>query len=81
MRGVDGERCEHREDAFLEHGVEMLAVGGVEVVPAREADARLLERGCDLLGEHGRLAGHELVDARVRIALQLLDLVETVGRR
>ena len=59
--------------------VRWLRSARVEVVPAREADAGLLERGRDLLGEHGGLAGHELVDARAD-RVQLLDLVEPVGR-
>ena len=64
VRGVDGERREHREDAVVEDACELRPSVGVELVPRRERDARLLERGRDLLGERGGLPGDELLDAR-----------------
>ena len=69
VRGVDGERREHREDAVVEH-----ACRGVRASSAssssqlREADAGFLERGRDLLGEHRRPGGSHSSSTRARIA-------------
>ena len=38
VRRVDGERCEHGEDALVEHLAQLRTVGRVEVVPAHEAN-------------------------------------------
>ena len=61
--------------------VELRAVVVVELVPVGEADAGLLERGRDVLGERRAPARvDELLDA-VADRAELLDLVEPVGRR
>ena len=52
VRGVDRERGEHREDRVDEHLLEVRAVVDGQVVPVGEADAFVVERGHDLLGEH-----------------------------
>ena len=79
MRGVDGERGEHREDAVVELARELGACVLVEVVPVAELDARLLQARCHLLGEHGRLQRDQLLDAGPDRA-QLLDLVHALLR-
>ena len=69
VRGVDGERREHREDVLGEQVVEVGAVVVGQIVPVGEADAALVERGHELLGEHRRPArSHELVRPASRIA-------------
>ena len=56
----------------------MGAVVGGQLVPVGEADAGVLERGDDLVGEHGRRPGDELVDPAADGA-ELVDEVEAVG--
>ena len=63
----------------VEHLDEVLAVVVVELVPVRERDADVFERGRDLLREQLGLAGDELVDARADRA-ELLERVHAVGR-
>ena len=78
MRGVDRQRREDREDALGEHRVEVGAVAVGEVVPVDEADAVVLERWGDLLGEDRGLPCDELVGAGADGA-ELVDEVEAVG--
>ena len=79
VAGVDGERREHREDALLEHLVEVLAVVVVELVPAREHDAGLGQRGHDLVEEDPLLARASSASTRSRMLEQLLG--RACGRR
>ena len=56
MGRVDRERGEDGEHALVEHLAELGPVGVVELAPVGEPDARLLERGRDVLGEDRGLA-------------------------
>ena len=80
VRGVDGERGEHREDRLGEHLLELGAVVVGEVVPVGEADAGVLERGHDLVGEDRGRPADQLVDP-VADGAELVDEVEPVGGR
>ena len=72
---VDGERGEHREDALLEHLVEVLAVVVVELVPAREDDADLAQR-------RARSASGKMARARRVEPVDLVaDVEQLLGRR
>ena len=78
VRGVDRQRREHREDRVDEQLLEVGPVVGGEVVPVGEADAGVLERGHDLVGEHRRRPVDQLVDPAPDRA-ELVDEVEAVG--
>ena len=80
VRRVDGEGSEHREDQLGEELLEVRAVVVGELVPVREADAFVFERGGDLVGEHRRGASDELVDP-IADRAQLADEIEAVGGR
>src|SRR5205085_4515278 len=71
---------EHREDPVVEHAGELALSLGVELVPRGEGDPGFLQCRADLLGERGGLARDQLLHTRSDRA-ELLDLVETVGRR
>ncbi len=63
MRGVDGERHEHREDSGGEDFVDAFPVGVVEVGPGFDVDPRLVEGGFHEVAERGGMAG--LQDVRL----------------
>ena len=74
VAGVDGQRREHREDALLEHLVEVLAVVLVELVPAGEHDA-------DLGAGRARSRRGTPARARPSSALDLVaDVEQLLGR-
>ena len=79
VRRVDRQRGEDRVHVLLERRLQLAAVGVVEVVPALEADPRLLEPGRDVLGEDRGLTldegSHLLADGADR-----LERVEAVRR-
>ena len=80
VRGVDGERGEHREDARLELAGELGALVRVELVPVGELDAGLLRApGATSFVNTSAWRRDELFDAGADRA-ELLDLVEAVGR-
>jgi hypothetical protein len=43
MRRVDGERSQHRENSFAEQRSQTSVLGVVEIVPAGDLDALLLQ--------------------------------------
>ena len=61
VRRVDGERREHGEDALGEEVVEGLTVVLVEVVPAHDGDALLLEGRTHVVLEDAGVLLHQLV--------------------
>ena len=61
VRGVDRERGEHREDTVGEEVVERVPVVLVEVVPAHDGDALVLERRAHVVLEDAGVLLHQLV--------------------
>ena len=78
VRGVDGERRQHRKDAVGEEEVQRLALLLAEVVPAHDGDALLLQLGAHLVLEDGGVLQHQLV-GQARDALEELSRLETGG--
>ena len=68
MGRVDGERRQDREDAVGEEEVERLTVLLVEVVPAHDGDALVLEGGPHVVLEDRRVLVHQLVGEPSRSA-------------
>ena len=81
VRGVDGERREHREDPVVELARELGARGRRRDRSSRRTRRRPpAARAATSLVNTAAWQGHELFDARADRA-QLLDLVDALGRR
>src|SRR5262245_58388163 len=65
MCGIDGERCQDRTDALLEHALQIRLVVRVELIPVRQTNARVGEisdkRSKDR-GASSQHASHALTD-------------------
>ena len=76
--GVNGQGGEHREDPVPEHPVQALLLTVVELVPPHDGDALVDQRGANLLLEHARMPGHQLV-GDPRDLLEHLTWLQTGG--
>ena len=63
VRGVDGQRRQHREDALLEDLLDMLAIGLVELVPRQQLDTRIAQGRHEPFEEHRLLLADDLLHA------------------
>ena len=77
---ADGQRGQHRVDLAVELRVDLLALGRAQVAERGDLDARLRQRGADLLGPDAALLGGQLAHA-LGDALEHLLAGHLVGRR
>ena len=80
MGGIDGQRSEHREDPLLEdRRRRTCALVGLEVVPADDLDAFVLQHRAELVGDDVLLRVDQLADAPALIACEQLAGRAAVG--
>jgi len=80
VRGIDGQGCEDREDAPLEHLGQLVPVGQLELDPVDDLDAVALHLRHQHTQQQSFLAQDHCVD-RFSDGGQLLSGAETVGGR
>ena len=79
VSGVDGQRCQDREDLFVEVGGQLVAFGLVQIGPRDDVDAFLGQRRPHRVEEHPGVPGGDLLRL-LADAAQLLARGQTVGR-